>query len=303
MEIQHLTHNEINTLKWDKSIRDSFNGVIFAFSWYLDIIAEDWEALVSEDYEYVMPLPLRHIMGITYVEMPKFSVHLGVFTKKMLDEKILHEFLEKIPYPCLGYALNVHNPISVDVNFKVKNSPSYRLDMISSYSKAKQRYTTEFNALLVKSISSNVAVQNGLSPNSFVDFMQNNAQLKNKLHQDKVEILRRLAVNAVRYRVGVIYGAYSANNNLSAAALLIGSHNKAYFVAAGASKQGIKENAMALLLNVYLEQQAEYNLTILFEGLNLPDREKFITGIGAKRYSQYTLEQNNLPWYLKVVKI
>jgi hypothetical protein len=47
--IKYLRQDEINVDKWDQCISHSVNGMIYAFSWYLDIVNNRWEALVEGD--------------------------------------------------------------------------------------------------------------------------------------------------------------------------------------------------------------------------------------------------------------
>lgn len=55
MTIRHLRYNEIDKTKWDRCIQTAFNGNVYSFSWYLDVVAYGWEALVEGDYETVFP--------------------------------------------------------------------------------------------------------------------------------------------------------------------------------------------------------------------------------------------------------
>lgn len=54
--IQLLSQNQIDKTKWDICIDQAPNGLIYAYSWYLDTMAKNWDALVYNDYELVMPL-------------------------------------------------------------------------------------------------------------------------------------------------------------------------------------------------------------------------------------------------------
>lgn len=303
MIIKHITNSEIDNLKWDKKVRDAFNGSIFGFSWYLDIVADGWEALVSEDYDFVMPLPVKQMMGVNYIDMPKYVTHFSIYTKKELTDDISSAFLAVMPYPVLNYKFSVFNGIEEQKNFNLAHTKTYKLDLIKSYRRIKSGFKSDFKMQLVKAISANIAVQNGILPVDFVEFMQHKAVVHSRAHQDDIEMLRRIAVNAVRYRVGTIYGAYNKRNSLCAVALFVGSHNSSFFVAAAASKSGLQEHAFTLLLDVFFEQQAEHNLTVHLEAIDLPNKEKVFVDIGAESYPQLCITQNKLPWYLKVVKI
>ena len=54
--IKYLEHEEIDLKKWDATIDASPNGMVYAKSWYLDIVSPGWEGLVNEDYNAVFPL-------------------------------------------------------------------------------------------------------------------------------------------------------------------------------------------------------------------------------------------------------
>ena len=54
MQIRHLRHNEINYSLWDKCITNAKNSLVYASTWYLDVVSPDWEALVAGNYEYIM---------------------------------------------------------------------------------------------------------------------------------------------------------------------------------------------------------------------------------------------------------
>ena len=60
--IQLLKHNEIDKPRWDECIQNSPNGLIYAYSWYLDFISPKWEAMVRGDYEFIMPLTCKKNM-------------------------------------------------------------------------------------------------------------------------------------------------------------------------------------------------------------------------------------------------
>ena len=42
------------------------NGLIYAYSFYLDTMAKHWDAFILNDYEAVMPLTWNKKYGITY---------------------------------------------------------------------------------------------------------------------------------------------------------------------------------------------------------------------------------------------
>lgn len=47
--ITYLFNSEIDKDKWDNCIKNSPGAKPYAYSWYLDIMAPGWQALVDED--------------------------------------------------------------------------------------------------------------------------------------------------------------------------------------------------------------------------------------------------------------
>src|SRR5215831_14346953 len=94
--IQYLRHHEIDKEKWDHAISNADNGLIYAYSFYLDQMAKHWDALVLNDYEAVMPLTWNKKFGIYYLYQPAFTACLGIFGND-LTEEIVKEFIQYIP--------------------------------------------------------------------------------------------------------------------------------------------------------------------------------------------------------------
>lgn len=77
--IKFVEHKNINKKKWDDCINNSSNASIFAYSWYLDVVCEDWNGLVLGDYEAVFVLTGKSKYKINYLYQPFFTRYFGVF--------------------------------------------------------------------------------------------------------------------------------------------------------------------------------------------------------------------------------
>lgn len=94
--IEYLANNQIDREKWDNCISKSNNGLLYAYSFYLDQMATNWDALVLNNYEYVMPLTWRKKYTIYYLYQPFLTAQLGVFGNNLTAE-LLEAFLNEIP--------------------------------------------------------------------------------------------------------------------------------------------------------------------------------------------------------------
>ena len=92
MVVKHLTYNEIDRTRWDATIATSTNSLPYAYSWYLDAVSPQWEALASNNYEFVMPLPVKRKFGVKYVIQPRWVQQLGVFSAQPITKEIVKSF-------------------------------------------------------------------------------------------------------------------------------------------------------------------------------------------------------------------
>lgn len=95
MKIIRVHHADINKEKWDRCIDNAVNGLIYGYSYYLDIMSPDWDALIMGDYEIVMPLTWNRKFGITYLRQPAFTQQLGIFASLFIKDDLTKAFLKK----------------------------------------------------------------------------------------------------------------------------------------------------------------------------------------------------------------
>ena len=133
--IKYLKNHEIDREKWDKCISSSPNSIIYAYSWYLDIVAQNWEALVEDDYVSVFPLPIKRKFGIKYSVQPHWTQQLGLFSSNSINTEKLNEFLRAIPKSFLFYQINLNSFLKVEPTSELKiiQNNNFCLDLIYSY--------------------------------------------------------------------------------------------------------------------------------------------------------------------------
>jgi hypothetical protein len=81
--IRFIPRTELDTSRWNICIENATNGLVYAYSYYLDIMAPNWDALVLENkdtkgYEAVMPLTWNKKFGISYLHQPFLAAQLGI---------------------------------------------------------------------------------------------------------------------------------------------------------------------------------------------------------------------------------
>ena len=301
MEIIHLKHNEIDKLKWDKCIIRSYNGIIYAFSWYLDVISNDWEALIAGNYDIIFPIIPKQKFFINYLYQPLFTQQLGVFSYKKLNSKIIEEFIDAIPkkYKFFEINLNTFNKISSN-KYKITQKVTHELDLISPHENLVQNYSTNTKRNINKAKKNNLKVFRKIPVKEFISFIHKNANFT--LQEDNYQVLKNIISISIFYTVGEIYGAYNSDNQLCASAFFVKSHNKVIYLVSATSEEGKQKRAMFLLIDTFIKKNSQKNLTLDFEGSNIESIARFFKGFGAKPYFYQFVKKNKLPFFVKLFK-
>lgn len=88
-----MPYDQIDKAKWDECVANSRNRLIYGFSFYLDNMAVNWDGLVLNDYEAVMPLPWKKKFQIKYMYQPSFVQQGGIFSHLVISPEITTSFI------------------------------------------------------------------------------------------------------------------------------------------------------------------------------------------------------------------
>ncbi len=304
--IRYLKNEDIDKKKWDDCIRESFNGLVYACSWYLDIVAGEWEALVENDYKRVFPLTGAKKMGIYYLFQPPFTQQLGIFSKGVLSKQVVESFLNEIPakYKLIEINLNSLNKTEEHSKFATPWL-THLLDLINSYEKTAAGYSKNLKRNLKKAEKAGVTVMKNIKPDEVIALFREDRgkSLKNIKESDYTK-LRRLTYLGIYKGMMHTYGAFSKTNDLIAGAIFIKNRGKAVFLFSGNSREGKENAAMPLIIDTFIKENSQKNLTLDFEGSNDPNLARFYKSFGSKEVTYPHLKINRLPALLKTgVKI
>ncbi|MGD9994443.1 MAG: hypothetical protein AB7S69_14190 [Salinivirgaceae bacterium] len=297
MSISYLKHEEIDKLKWDKCINRSFNGIVYAYSWYLDIVSYQWEALVLDDYDAVMPLPVRKNYTIPSLKQPNFTWQLGIFTSKLLDEKLVGTFLDAIPekFRRIELAFNAFNKV-VHPRYHIKNEFTYQLDLITPYKETYQGFSPETKEAIKRTKANKIQIVKQVNLKDFLLLKKHTG--KTPLTFENLNMLRRIIPFTISYNLGEVFGAYSAENDLVAAAFFIKSHQKSILLLSACSDYGHEIQANVAIANSYIREYAERNMTLDFGNDEKEDSELFAKGFGAIPVNYPYLKKRN--WFANI---
>ncbi len=286
-EIKYIKNKDIDMILWNKCISRAQNGDVFGYSWYLDAVCLEWDALIVGDYQAVFPIPINKIAGIKGMNYPLFFNKSNLYISKDIDSGLSSDFLKNLPLKFFNF--NSENQTLVNKIYKFSEKNSYRLDLISSYRSIQKLYSEFIKDQLKITKQNKIFYNTGILPNGLVLL----AAVTDKLSKKAQSKLRVLSSLSLRKNIGETYGAFNDKNRLIAAVLFIRSHYKINVIVAYQSGEAKKKRALYGLIDYYIKTHSEKAITLDFFGLNSMPLD-FYKGIGAKEYPYYNIRKRFL---------
>jgi len=302
--IKYITHKEINKQAWDNCVDNAVNQLIYAYSWYLDVVSPNWDALILGNYEAIMPLTQRKRFTLSYLAQPFFTQQLGVFYTNLAHMHATNEFLTAIPskFKLIELNLNTYN-IPSTTGFETNQNITCLLDLTANYQQLKDNYSAQILRNLKKAQHSNLSIDYEISPQIIIDlFKINKGKSINTFKNRTYQLLLKL-VNVIRNKNALIcIGVKNSTGNYLAGAIFIKYNDYAIFLFSGANAEAKTCGAMSLLIDNFIESNASSSLVLDFEGSNNKNLARFYQGFGSKPVNYYAVRKNNLPRIIRWVK-
>jgi hypothetical protein len=266
---------------YDKCISTSPNGLVYALSWYLDIVCPAWEILSTEDQTSVMPLPVSRSFGRKVLKQPEFAWQLGVFSTRIPSPEVIRHFIRSIPtgYRFRRLCLNKFNV--VDTN-RARFQNTAELDLIRPYRQIRSRYGPSLKKSLENAASGALSYVNNITVHEMLMFAYKLDRFnRHRLNPQEISILRLIATNAVRYRSGQIWASYDQHNNLIATVLFLVFRGRASMLHAAASSEGLASGGIEYLIDRFIEANAEENLVLCVDNPSNRKLMDILQGYGS----------------------
>lgn len=301
--ILFLRHQQVDKKKWDETIAQSTNGIIYAWSWYLDIISPGWNALITDDYSTLFPLTGKRKFGIDYLYPPFFSQQLGLFSKEKITPEMMERFIDSIPekYKFLEINLNTENFFN-DPGFEIRKNITHHLSLHVTYETIKSNYSENLRRNLKKGYHFNPDITGKIIPEELISLFRNNrgAVIKN-LNDSHYLNLKKLFF-VLQEKNAIDYRSCYHNGNLLAGAAFIRSHRKIIFLFSATGKEGKERFVLPTLIDSYIRENSGREMVFDFEGSNDADLARFYKSYGAKEIIYLQVKKNRLPAVLKIFK-
>tara|TARA_B110000091_G_scaffold213211_1_gene261930 strand:+ start:1326 stop:2189 length:864 start_codon:yes stop_codon:yes gene_type:complete len=284
--IHRIERKDLDVEKYDACIATSVQSRVYAFSWYLDIVTENWEVLVLNDYEVVMPLPWKQKYFLKYITQPFFCQQLGIFSKESIAVKLQEKMIKNIPKKFIKTSINFNSDNFLTAKMKSKNNSLLKIE--EGYADNYNKFNNNRKRALKKASSAGLSFEENIAAKEFYNFYLLND--KNYLtHLSMKSVLQ----NILKLKTSVVkcYGI-KRNTDLIAGVLLLVDSKRITYLIPVSSALGKKNGAATLLVAQIIKKYRHSNQILDFEGSMIPGVAKFYESFGAEKEHYYTFSKN-----------
>ena len=280
LEITYLKHYQIDKEKWNVAIENAHNGLVYALSWYLDIVSPGWEALIAGDYNIVMPLTIKKENNKRIFFKPIFLQFLGVFGNDLKPE-IIEKFIQ--------FALKNVNEVNVWFNPQNELYPnefytqreSQILYLKKNYKEHYKEYNRSNKQNLKKALNESLVVSKDINMQVLTDTFKDmyaKKDVEGVGEKDYIN-LQQIVKYALENEEGEFYSVYY-NNQICSVAFFLKWKNR-YTIYAATSDLGREKRSFFMLIDQFIKDHAGQESFLDFAGSNIPGVAYLNKGFGA----------------------
>jgi hypothetical protein len=304
--IQYLLHHQINKIKWDDCINRSVNRLIYAKSFYLDAMAANWDAVVLNDYETVMPLTWKRKWGIAYLYQPAFIQQGGIFYTTELSATTIKLITDKA-FEKFKFVEITFNYLNNSIDFK-DAALSMRTNYVLTLSKNYGQISAGYHSSITKDLKR--CRQFNLQYHFSEDFL-NIINLYQELYQirlpyfSKSDFINFLIICKKMQEENnlIIRKVIDLNGELLAAVILLKDNNRLFNIISCLTDNGKYKGANHFLYDKVIEEFCNSDYTLDFEGSDVKGIADFYRRFQSINQPYPFCKINRLNPFIKLFKL
>jgi len=292
--IAYVTRAALNIEKYNNCISNAINSRIYAYSWYLDIVAdENWDVLVLDDYVAVMPLPKRRKYFIDYVYPPFWILQLGIFyTTNEFSEL---DFINKLyrTFKFIELRMNTENFSGIKSKNFIKKQ-YHSLDLNIKYESLKSNYRSDRFKDLKKAVKNDLREIWNDEPKKLIHLFKCNvgARIPNIISKD-YERLESLMNYCIDTKIGEILSIYDKQGEITASAFFL-KHQKSITILCSSTDFKNRNNGgNTFLINSAIEKYQSNFSIFNFGGSSMPTIAAYFKSFGAYENNYFLLKKRS----------
>ena len=291
--IRYLESKEIDRSAWDKCVASSSANLVYAHSWYLDLVSEGWCGIIEDDYKVVMPLPAKKKYGIRYIIQPPLSQQLGLFSAKNINSGEVSDFIKKIPsfYKFIDINMNFTNDLS-ELSFVSEIRVNLELSLAMPGDLIVRNFSENTTRNIEKARSA-IEIKESRDAEQVISMLKLNPV--EKRNPEYYEWLKMYMEEIIRRGEGFIIEAHQGGV-ICAILFLIVFKGRIYYLIPVSDKTGKALSAMFGIVDYIIRKFCGTEYILDFEGSNIEGIARFYKGFGAKPVNYPRVRINRLPF-------
>ena len=296
MKVRALRNQDVDRKKWDACINNALQNLPYAYSWYLDAVAENWDGLVYGNYEAVMPLVWLRKYGIPCMYQPFYCQQLGVFSNSTIAVDVMAAFHDmaasKFPY----IDANLHTAHSaVAKNYLLGEKKNLLLALDKPYTVLSKSFSANHKRNMAKAAKAGLVFSTEVHMPELKAFYISSINRKSeKWFTPKAELLFDKLMDALVLHDKAKICAAKCDGRIVAAMVIVPQGKRMISIINASNDEGKAKGASHFVHANVIEHWAEKDYLLDFEGSSIPSIARFYEGFGAKLETFYRWQTNLL---------
>jgi len=308
-----VKRDEIDEDKWNRFVESSPQGYIYHYTWYLDAVFEDWQAVIiknNEQWHAVMPLTVKKKWGVRYALQPIFTQFLGVLyrpqesklEKQLADKKdwteaIIHE-IPKLKVFHYNFSPNFDYPLPFYwQKYTLHTRYNYILDLNTSMEHLHQNLNSKMRQTIKKGIENELII----SQESDINLIGSHVD-KSFLNEKMYAVMKKLFEQAQKRNRATLLIVKDKQGKVLTGGVFMQYKNESWINLYGSFKpnEDTEKRPAGFMVWKAIELAHKNGFKVFdFEGSMIEGVERFFRKFGARPVPYISVYRNTLPFKFK----
>lgn len=299
--VQLLPSGSIQHQQWDQCVLQQANGLIYATTTYLDALCTQWYGIVVNDYEAVMPLPVRRKWGIHYAYTPAFIQQLGlVGDNRSLSVNMLLTLIRSVvPYADIHFNFLNKNFLEA---LPVIAKTNQVIPLERSSDEIRSHYRSDLKENIRKAEKLSPVYSHGSIREAVTHFREQYGSRMQQVQPADYQRFQLLCEGLQQKEQCLVRSVSDQQGELLAIALLLKDNRRIYNLMNTTLPAGRHQEANHWLIDQIIQEFSSQPLLFDMEGSELPGVKNFYESFGAVAQPYFHYHYNQLPWPLRWLK-
>jgi hypothetical protein len=289
--VKLITREHIDVERWNQTIEASGKENIFCYSWYLDAVAENWNAIVSDDYSSLIPVPFTSKLGVKQMYQAPFTREYDLFGETFDWQEVL-SLLQK-------------DFKAIEFRNGGDNFPEKGTERIHQWLELKDDFQSGYRSnarRILKKAKALFSVESGSDVSLLIDlFKRTTAHKIDSIKEADLIKLTHLMKTAIELGKGEMW-IVKEENQLVAAGFFLKDKKRITYLKGASEEEAKRNGSMYVLMDFAFNHYCQNHSTFDFGGSDVENVANFYKKFGAVDRTYYNYRIDNLPFWFKTIK-